>query len=180
MKESYSSRVVFKSTPEQFSRLMRLDETAPEAWERGDLAAMVRHQLSATLEFDLNTLKLDARERTELAHSGGAAARSSFRTFGDLFQASHPRVDLLQFSQRFFKQKVTERAKGSPEQKVVYLFYLLSIVVARIRAGARISKLSDAALLAGIQSIMNRPWVDQQIRELLVEGHKRITRESSR
>jgi hypothetical protein len=180
MAESYSSKVVHKSTPEQVSKLMRLDETTPEAWQREDLTAMVRHQLSATLEFDLSTLNLDANQQEIVTQSGRGPARSGLRTFGELFQASRPQVDLLRLSQKFFKQRVAQNVKGSPEQKVAYLFYLLSILVARIRAGVRISKLPDPELVCGIRSVLNRPWVAQPLKELLLDRQKRIAQESSR
>src|SRR5215471_10011388 len=138
MEESYSTRLVFKSTAEQVSKLMRLDETRSEVWQTDDLAAMVRHQLAAPLELDLDG-RHDTEKRRDAGNSDGDLAQPELRTFGDLFGATRPPLDLLQRSQKFFKQQLAERAKNSPDRKVSYLFYLVSIVVARMRAGARIS-----------------------------------------
>ena len=48
-----SLQAVFKSRAEQLSKIMSLDETTPDAWTEEDLPAMLRHQMSAPLEFDL-------------------------------------------------------------------------------------------------------------------------------
>ena len=61
-----------------------------------------------------------------------------------------------------------------------YLFYLLSIVVARVRYGANISKLTNLQQLQTINSIVKQPWVENQIRELLAEGRRRISSELGR
>src|SRR6266571_3662048 len=161
MAESYSSKVVFKSTPEQVSKLLRMDETSVEPWQPEDLRAMVRHQLSAPVEFDVRSVKLSQLEQDTLNRSLRDPPRSGIWTFADLFYSLHPPVELLRFSHKFFKQNVSNSPKGSPNQKLAYLFYLLSIVVARIRAGVRISKLPDDELLRSIQSVINRHWLDE-------------------
>jgi hypothetical protein len=176
MEESYSTRLVFKSTPGQVSKLMRLDETRSEAWHSDDVAAMVRHQLAAPLELDLDVSR-DTEQKRDAGSSDGGPAQPELRTFGDLFRAACPPLDLLQRSQRFFKQQLAERAKNSPDRKVSYLFYLLSIVVARMRAGARISTLSNAELIHSLQSLAQKNWVDPQIRNLLLEALNHIKQE---
>ena len=180
MADSYSSKVLSNSTPEQMSKLMRLDESTPEKWQRDDLVSMARHQLLAPLEFDLLSLGLNAAEQKSVTHSGNRGAHSHLKTFRDLFQSSDPPCALLKLSHRFFKQRVTNHHKDSSEHKIAYLFYLLSIVAARVRTGERISKLTDKQLLDSIQLEASLPWVDPQIKELLVEGRNKIALRSKR
>jgi hypothetical protein len=139
---------------------------------------MVRHQLLAPLEFDLLSLGLNAAEKKSVTHSGNRQAHLT--TFGDLFQAPDPPSALLKLSHRFFKQKVTNHHTDSSEHKIAYVFYLLSIILARVRTGERISKLTDKQLLDSIQLEASLPWVDPQIKELLVEGRNRIALRSKR
>src|SRR6266536_2452639 len=178
MAESYSSKVVFRSTPEQVSKLMRLDETASEPWRPEDLRAMVRHQLSAPVEFDVRSLRLSQPEQGILNSSLREAPRSGIRTFVDLFYSPHPPVELLRLSQKFFKEQLTRHPTVSPEHKIAYLFYLLSIVVARNRTGVKISKLTDQQLHQSVKAMADKPWVDEQVRKLLTEACQRTTSES--
>ena len=180
MKKSYASDVVFLSTPEQISQLLHLDETKPEPWQEDDLPAMIQHQMSAPLEFDLGSAKLSGSELKTASESFASATHSNIRTFGELLKNPRPPLDLLRLSQKFFRQKVKEHPKGSSEQKLSYLFYLLSIVVARIRHGANISRLTDDEQLQAIKSMIKKTWVEEKILELLSEGRKRIGAGSDR
>jgi len=177
MKKSYASEVVFLSTPEQISQLLHLDEKKPEPWREEELRDMVRHQMSASLEFDLSSVHVNEPESKIISKSFIFAAQSEMRTFDDLFRNPNPPVELLRLSQRFFKQKVKESPKDSAEHKCSYLFYLLSIVVARIRCNINICRLTDEEQLHAINSMMKRFWVvDDRIRELLGDCQKRISK----
>jgi hypothetical protein len=180
MKKLYASDMLTSSTPEQVSKLFQLDQATPEQWRPEDLRAMVRHQMSAPLEFDLGTVKLSQLEQKTAAESLTDAARSDIKSFGDLLSTDRPPLELLRLSQKFFKQNVASSSKGSPEQRIAYLFYLLSIVAARTRLKVKTSKLSDMELLNGIQSMVNRTWIDDRVRALLEDGRRRIATESSR
>jgi hypothetical protein len=86
-----------------------------------------------------------------------------------LFRSSTPPLELLKLSKKFFKSKVPDASSGNPEQKLAYLFYVLSIVVAKVRNGARISNLTEGQLLKAIESMLKRPWVDNEIRDWLAQ-----------
>ena len=103
-----------------------------------------------------------------------SASGSEIKTFGALFQSPLPPMDLLRLSQRFFKRNVARCSKASPEQRIAYLFYLLCIVVARVRRGVKTSRLPDADLLESIKTMMAFAWVEDPIRALLAEARKRI------
>jgi len=167
--------MVSRSTPEQLSVLLKLDPKTSESWGTQDLRALISHQMAAPLDFDLGSVKLSQAQQQTATESLTEANKSNIRTFGELFHAPHPPLELLRLSQKFFKQNFTNSPKDSPEQKVAYLFYLLSIVAARIRTGVNISKLPDEQQLKVIESLMKRSWVEERIRKLLVEGRKRIS-----
>ena len=136
---------------------------------------MVQHQLSAPLQFDLGGVELPELEQGPAKQALASATASGIITFTGLFQSSHPPLPLLRLSQNFFKQNIRRHPQDSPSKKVNYLFYLLSIVTARVRVGANITRLTDAQQLQAIDSMSNRPWVDEQLRQLLAEGRKQIT-----
>jgi hypothetical protein len=162
------------STVEQVSALLRLDESASEKWEAEDLRQMVQHQMAAPLEFDLCSVKLSEAEQQMAAELLNTAGSSGTTTFGDLFRSPTPPLELLRLSQKFFKTNLTSHRDGSPEYKVAYVFYLLSIVAARVRHGVKISRLPDKDLLHVIKSVAGWSWIDEEIRQLLAEGKRRI------
>ena len=102
------------------------------------------------------------------------------RVLGDLFTNRNPPLDLLKLSQKFFKHRLALEPHDSIHQKVSYLFYLMSIVAARVRCGVNISKLTNQQQLQTINSIVKQPWVQDQIRELLAEGRRQISSELGR
>jgi hypothetical protein len=180
MKKSYAAVVVSTSTPGQLSKLLRLSPKTSESWQPEDLRAMVLHQMSALLAFDLGSLKLSPPGQTTASESLEAAARSDIKTFADLFQSPHPPIELLRLSHKFFKEQVTGHRQDSPEHKIACLFYILSIFVARLRLEVKISRLTDEELLRSVNSMIDRPWVDERVRGLLGDGRRRMSSEKSR
>jgi len=148
--------------------------------ETQDPIALQQHQMDSPLYFDLGTLTVSELERRKMTESFVAATRSSIKTFRDLFTHRNPPLELLKVSQKFFKHRLALEQHDSINQKVSYLFYLMSIVVARIRYGVNISKLTNQQQLQTIDSIVKQPWVEGQIRELLAEGRRRISSELGR
>jgi len=164
MKESYSTRIMFLSTDEQVSKLMELGR------EEADPAALVKHQLDAPLDFDLSSVRLTKTQQKRAGDSITQATRSSINTFRDLFTNPEAPLELLKLSQKFFKQRVASELNASPRQRVFYLFYLLSIAVARIRWGVNISRLTEGEQLHAINSMMKRSWIDGEVRELFADA----------
>jgi hypothetical protein len=165
MPDANLSSAVFKTSAERLSKIMGLQETTPETWSDKDLPALLRHQMSAPLEFDLRSLALgksesDAREKTV-----SAAAASRIKTFRDLFEHPQPPLALLKWGKDFFKQQAGPSARRRPDQEVAYLVYLLCIVTARVRLGTRITELTDAELLKGLTWALRRNWLDATTRE---------------
>src|SRR5207245_6819170 len=98
------------------------------------------------------------------------ATRSTLNSSRDLFTNPEAPLELLKLSQKFFKQRVGSELNASPRQRVFYLFYLLSIAVARIRWGVNISRLTEGEQLHAINSMIKRSWVDREIRELFCDA----------
>src|SRR6266481_4644164 len=126
MNESYSTRIMFLSTDEQVSKLMDLGR------ETQDPTALQQHQMDSPINFDPGTVTVSELQRKKMDESFAEATRSSIKTFRDLFTNRNPPLELLKLSQRFFKQRLALEQDDSINQKVSYLFYLLSIVVARV------------------------------------------------
>ncbi len=174
MNESYSTRIMFLSTDAQVSKLMELRRKTQ------DPAALLQHQMESPLNFDLGTVMVSELQRKKTTESFAEATRSSIETFRDLFTNRNPPLELLKLSQKFFKHRLALEQGESINQKVFYLFYLLSIVTARVRCRVNISKLTNEQQLRTIKSIVKQTWVGDQIRELLAEGQRRISSELGR
>ncbi|PWU21947.1 MAG: hypothetical protein C5B50_00475 [Verrucomicrobia bacterium] len=178
MKKQNAAELVSSSTPDQMAKLLKVDPKTSEAWGPDDLRVMVRHQLSAPLDFDLSPSEPATGQEKRFSDTLTVARELGTRTFSDLYFSPAPPIELLKEAQKFFKRNLSACAKDSPEWKVAYLFYLLSIVVARIQHRANTSKLQDRDQLRGIDSALAWPWVDAQVRRLLEEGKSRITSRS--
>lgn len=166
MAESDSSQAVFKSSAAQLAKIMNLDETTPEAWNDQDLAAMLRHQMSAPLNFDLSSVEMKAARAAARNETLATAAKRRIKSFKDLLFHPEPPLALLRLSKDFFKRRIKACQKGSPEWQVAYLFYLLSILAAGSRA-ARISNLAPGELRTAVKWALDQEWVDKETEQLL-------------
>ena len=162
-----SSRFTIKSSPEQLLRLIKSERPDSCSWTDKDLPGMLKHQLAAPLEFDLGIANpITARQNTHNT-SISDAARSGIKTFGDLFFHVDPPVGLLRLAKDFFKSKTgSSVAVRKPEQRLAYLLYLLSIVVAKQRGHAVISQLSPEELRAGVNWALTQEWADADVKAL--------------
>ena len=149
-----------------FRKIMSVDEATPDAWNEQDLAAMLRHQLTAPLEFDLSAVELKGRQAKNREETLTGAAKERIRTFEDLLFHREPPLELLRLSKQLFKRRLRECKKYSPEWNVAYLFYLLSILAAGDRA-SRISWLTPSELRKGIKWALERRWINEKTRQFL-------------
>jgi hypothetical protein len=167
-----SLKAVFTSRAEQLSKIMNLDEAAPNAWAEEDLPAMLRHQMSAPLEFDLSSLELGKSEEAARDQTLSAADACRIRSFQDLFEHPAPPLALLKWAKDFFKQQAGTSANRRPEQEVAYLFYLLAIVISRVRLGTSITTLTDADLQKALKWAISRKWLDANTKEMCVQARR--------
>ena len=167
------SKALRSSNAAQLSKMMDLDPAAPDPWATRDLPAMLRHQFAALLEFDLASMKLPGRAAGNRKDALEGAAAAGVKSFEDLLFHQEPVLELLKLSKEFFKWRTQVCTKGSPEWKVAYLFYLLSILVAGERAHT-LSTLSSADLVKGTGWALKQGWVDEKTKELILSARKRL------
>ncbi len=173
MSSLYPAKAIRQSNAAQLSKIMELDPATPEVWTGRDLAAMLRHQYAAPLDVDLGSVKLAggaSRDRKRALAEAGADGLKSFA--GLLFQAEPP-LELLKLSKEFFKGRTRACRKSSPEWKVAYLFYLLSILAAGKRA-PMLSTLSPADLFKAAGWALRQGWVDEKTKELVRSARERL------
>lgn len=161
---------VYHSDPARLSAML-----APElpltVWEPGELAAVLRHQLAAPLEFTAPAADEPAHRAAPLQPPGDAAAPSVGlpQTFGALLQGPEPSIELLIRLKTFAKPFVTT-AKGVLPREIAAVLYYGAIIRARTCHGQRISELDDASLRYGLEGMLRCDWLDQATRGLIEEG----------
>jgi hypothetical protein len=143
---------VDKTGPLRVAQLLALDGGGA-AWRADELAAILRHQLDAHLAADL----------------GEMPRRSEEVSFAQLLSEPNPPLELLERVKRFGKAHKST-PDGALPAEVATVLYFASIVAARLRCGARISELEDAALLEGMEWALAQTWLDERCAHLFREG----------
>ncbi len=173
MAEFNSLEAVVRSSTGQLAKIMNLDEGTPDAWSEEDVAAMLRHQLAAPLEFDLSSVEMEDAEARRRDKTLTGAAKKRIESFGDLLFHREPPMELLKLAKEFFKKRLKECKEGSPEFNVAYLCYLLSVLAAGTN-GPAISALAPGELLKGIEWALQQPWADDKTKCLLSAAAQRL------
>ena len=106
MAEFNPSEAVLRSSTGQLAKIMNLDEGTPDAWSEEDLAAMLRHQLAAPLEFDLSSVEVEDAEARKRDETLTGAAKKRIKLFGDLLFHREPPLELLRLAKEFFQEKI--------------------------------------------------------------------------
>lgn len=180
MADSTSHQSMISGTLEQLARIIRLDETTSGHWTEQDLQAMLRHQMDAPLEFDLSSVELVPAKQQTRSRALEDAARARVRTFAELFKHPAPPLALLKLAKDFFKGQAGSSVKRLPEQELAYLFYLLSIVTARVRLQTTISRLNDRDLIKATDWCLARAWIDKKTRQILLVAKRELAAKSAR
>ena len=159
----------FRSQPDALAQLLAIDGDRPPAWRHDELSDILQHQLRAPLMFDLGRLggagtPHDAGGQHPPA---GAGPGVGLHCFGDLLYHPSPPVELLVLAKQF--AKTADQGGPLPPQIATFLYYAV-IVVALLRHGARISRLSDQTLRDGLRWLSPQPWLDARARGLVAEG----------
>ena len=154
------------SAPKNLGLLLGLEDNAERVWRPEELAAIFRHQMSTSVQYDLRHLPLGKAGRLKaLAEAEGLLLKS----FSDLLQHPHPPVDLLNMTKEF--AKACQASPDSPlPREIATAVYYATIVVARLRCGVRISRLTDADLRKGVEWAVAQPWLDDPTRALFQEA----------
>ncbi|MCC5830625.1 MAG: hypothetical protein JJU36_14355 [Phycisphaeraceae bacterium] len=151
---------------DSLSAAMSLAIKPVRLWRDHELGAILRHQLDSPVGFDLTELSDGMADRLRtVAQAQGLA----LRTFADLLFHPSPPVELLILTKDFAKGHLLRRGSPLPRQVVVLLYYA-GIVAAMLRCERRISELSDEQLRAGLKKLVEMPWIEPRLRELLTSG----------
>ena len=155
-----------ETNPGLLSELIGLETAAPRAWNAEELGAVLRHQLSAPVQFELSQLsKATAGKLATLAD----AQHLLLKSFSDLFQHPNPPVELLIMVKDFAKASGRHPDSLLPEE-VAYVLYYAAIIAARRSCGRRITKLDDPTLRHCIELTLAKPWLDEPTRALFQRG----------
>lgn len=170
VQEFDSTSAVNRSDAGHLLRLLDVNEHTSTSWPAADVGAMFQHQLSASLDFDLSGEVMHGATTVAALKDLPVAEKSGITTFGKLFAHLTPPISLLKLSKDFFKRTAKMHPKDSAEHQVAYMCYLLSVIVARLRHGKRITNLSDSGFLKGQEWALQQAWVEKSIREVLVDA----------
>ena len=119
--------------------LMNL-EAGESPWNPDELAAILRHQLAAPVEFDLTYLEKKRPVSLDTLHSLQGPAIASFH---DLFHHPRPPIELLRSTKEFAKSSRIRPEAPLPEE-IATLLYLLSIATAMTRLGCPLRRRTSA------------------------------------
>ena len=155
-----------KSTPQLLAQLMDPSPGPERLWQPEELAQVLTHQLAVPIQFELGNLDRGTAAKLEvLSESEGLLLKS----FADLLFHPQPPVELLRMVKDF--AKATSIHPDSPlPREVAQVLYFASISTALVRCRARISELDDRSLRAGLESVLDQPWLDAKTRSLLQDG----------
>jgi hypothetical protein len=136
--------------PPKLDSLLELDESTAD-WTDADMAAMLRHQLSASLD--------------------GAAAV----TLGALLHDPLAPADRLQALKRLAKVRRAQPPPGMPADlwRVIYF----AAIAAAIRAGHGISELSPDELASGFRWALSRSWLEPSLRPIFEQAANSLPRQ---
>jgi len=165
----------FRSDPERLARVFSLAiEDGDPLYSQEELGPILRHQLAALIEIDISGL--DPGSQRLLRAAAACGEGSGIATFRDLFDHPSPPVSLLRLAKEYGKSHLNHPESPLPPEIASVLYYT-SIVVAMVRLGRRLTTLSREDLRDGIQQLLNRTWLDSDIRHLLELGLRRLESE---
>jgi len=144
---------------------MRVDETTRIAWRPDELGTILRHQLDARLDLDLKGLPGLLGEPLPAAMAAAQVPPHSYREI--LGQAATP-IEVLRTAKEFFKLCRNHPRSPLPPE-VAMVLYFACIAVAQVRHGQRITQMDEESLRKGIAWALQRPWVDEQTRGVLID-----------
>ena len=140
-------------------------------WRPEEMGSILRHQLSAQLEFDLAGIASGGDHEPPPAPE---AARKRAATFGELL-LDHPQPPVAMLRRvKHFAKACKAKADGPLPPQVATVLYFASIIVALLRCETRITALDDDGLLKGTQWALAQTWLDQPIRLLFEEAMTKL------
>jgi hypothetical protein len=162
-----TTAAVFRSDPERLARVFALADDARPNYRAEELGAILHHQLSTPVEFDLASLEPGSRRLLRAAAACGDGG--GIRTFGDLFRHAHPPIPLLVLTKTFAKSHLSHPDSPLPAEIATVLYYA-SLTATAVRCGRQITDLTRAQLDHGLAQLLDQPWLDPDLRTLFEAG----------
>lgn len=135
-------------------------------WNADDLGAILRHQFSAPVQFDLAWFDPgSARQLNTLTAAQGLLLNS----FADLMRHPNPPLVLLQMTKNFAKANFNHPDSPLPHD-ISRVLYFACIAAAWLRCGQRITNLDDSGLRDGWTWVVDQDWVDDGTKKLMEEA----------
>ncbi len=149
----------------RLSELMR-----PHVSSQEDLAAELREQLATPLATDLEPALFILATH----HMNASDWQARLTSYAELFADPRPPIAILEATKRFAK---AHREHGSSllPPEVATVLYFAAIAAAEVRCDRRITELADEKLREGLRWCIEREWVDDAMRTLLVEAAGRVS-----
>ena len=139
-------------------------------WNPAELAAILKHQLSAPIQVDLAGLEQRLASQLRLS---AASQGLLLKSFGDLLNHPNPPLELLRITKDFAKACRLTR-EGPLPCEIATVLYFASIIVAMVRCRRRITRLADADLRRGVEQCLAQAWLDAPTRQLFEDGLKAL------
>jgi len=156
--------------------MFRLACAPARVWQTDELGAILRHQLSAPVQFDLQSMDRTLADRlSRVCESHGLLLKS----FADLLFHPSPPLELLELTKQFAKACRNHPDSPLPHD-VAMVLYLASIVTAMLRCGRRITNMNDQALCDSLEWAIRKPWLDERLRSLLNQGLDHLKKQEGR
>lgn len=135
-------------------------------WQPQELGAMLEHQWDSLFKADMAGLDPAA---AGMLTSLCEAQSLSLKSYGDILSHKLPPIELLEIIQDYAKRNLARPGAAIPGE-IAELLYVLSIVVARVRWGRRITTQNDSTVLKNIRTLLAHTWLTPPVSELLREG----------
>jgi hypothetical protein len=162
-----ASDQILQCEPDGLRKL--LEESAPWPWSKEDYPHVLAHELATPLRAELGAL----------ASEPGASRRRDpwlDRTFGELFSHPDPPGPLLRQVKDFAKGQRTRN--GHLPKEVATVLYYAAVAVALCKLSERITTLTDNELLTGFDWVLEREWIPEDLKPVLVDARRRLSREA--
>ena len=154
--------------------LLKLSGGGEQVFQARELTAILSHELRAPLRSALGDFAPEFVQVVERLPADTQIPRS----LEDLLCQSRPSLELLGLAKRFAKSCCGPAESALPRELGLVLYYL-TIAVARIRRGVRLSELSDEALAGGLQWSSEQKWIEEPLRSLVNEALTQFSRKNN-
>lgn len=135
-------------------------------WHPEELGALLEHQWNAPLEADLGEL---APEQVGLLRRLCEAEHLLLKSYGELFAHPMPPIEMLEMIKDYAKRNLARPNLELPQEMAMVL-YVLSVVVAKLRCGKRITSQGDEMVRQNIEILLSQAWITESVAKLLREG----------